>query len=148
MALLVAVALLALSAALLVGTFAASTSAMHAERLARSAARADGLARRGLADALGSWTPGDDSLTIGQSNTRLAPQFAADDGVPADGDVRITRVSRMLFAITSEARVGRRGAIAATRRYRLLVERRMNDSGVAVPGEPTPIARWSLYELY
>jgi hypothetical protein len=148
MALLVAVALLALSAALLAGSFAATRSASHAERLARSAARADGLAKRALADALLAWTPNDDSLAIGRSVAREVPSYTSDDGLPADAGVRISRVTELLFAITSEVRVGTPGAILSTRRYRLLLERRTNDSGVVVSGAPTPIGRWSLAELY
>jgi hypothetical protein len=148
MALVFAIVLLALASGLLVGTVAATSAAARAERSARAAARADALARRVLGDFVLAWEPGFDSLPVGGGVARALSPLTSDDGFPAEGDVRLTRVGASLFAVTSEIRVGRAGAIVARRRFRLLLEQRTNDSGVSLSGAPRRIPRWSLDELY
>jgi hypothetical protein len=148
MALVIAIVLLALASALLVGTVAAATAAARAERSARAAARADALARRVLGDFVLAWQPGFDSLPVGGAVARALSSLAGDDGFPAEGDVHLVRIGASLFAVTSEIRVGHADAIVARRRYRLLLEQRTNDSGVAPSGAPRRIPRWGLEELY
>jgi type II secretory pathway pseudopilin PulG len=140
-ALVTALALLALAAALLAGSFASATALAQAQRTARATMEAEALARRAAAEVLSSWPVGTDALPV------HAYQDHEAEVSPSLGRTvvrtRIRRITTSLYAITADVRVGDGSSPIAHRRSRLIVERPMETDSARAFGPPHPIARWS-----
>lgn len=145
-ALVAALGLLMLAAALLAGSAVASVELRRAARTRMAAARAESEATRGLGAVLQGWDGALDSLPIGASRDRaLAP---APSGGPSVGSrVRVERLSSSLYAATISVRVGESGAVLATRRARLLLERSVIAADSAAVPPVTALGRWTLVDL-
>jgi hypothetical protein len=163
-ALVAALALLALSAALLIIALAIAGAQLRSARSERAALDVDARTRHALASVLAGWGGGPDSLADGASVDRaLSPgERGVDDGMPSSGTLRIQHLGGGLYAVAVDVRIGAAPTVAR-RRLRLLVRRPPvvvavdtsaivpGDSGVAVlhgRGPPAPIARWSVSDLY
>lgn len=164
-ALVAALALLALSAALLAGAVAIVTARTRSIRSERAALEADAHARHALAVVLADWGPGTDSLPVGGWVGReLSPRErgGGPGGMPSSGRVRLQRLAPGLYAVAVDVRIGTAPSLAR-QRLRLLVMRPellvKLDSAGAPPGDsgtvrarirrpPVPIARWSAADLY
>jgi hypothetical protein len=145
-ALVAALALLTFAAALLAGSFASSTSLVHAERSARAAVYAEILARRVAAEVLATWVDGGDSIAVHGHDDR-EPMVRSSFGRTV-ARTRIQRISASLYAITVDVRVGTGAVPVAHRRVRLVVERSPPSDSAGPPGAPRPIARWSFAGIY
>jgi type II secretory pathway pseudopilin PulG len=145
-ALVAALALLALAAALLAGSFASAVSFDRATRSAHASVHAEALARRAAAEALTTWQDASDSLAVhafhdGDSTTSQAFGRTAIR-------TRVQRISARLYAITTDVRVGEGAVSLAHRRYRLVVERSTTSDSAGARGAPRPIARWAFAGIY
>ena len=140
-------ALLALGAALIAGSFAAARGSARATRSARAADMAHASARRALARTLSSWSAADDSLGIGAFATRAFPESAAVAVDSADIRVRVHRLSASLYVVAAEASVPSARAPIARRRVRVLVQRAPTIDTTSVQ-PPRPITRWASADLY
>ena len=164
-ALLAALALLALSAALLVIALAISGAQLRSARSERAALDADARARHALASVLGGWEAGYDSLAVGASVERaLSPsERGADDGaMTTSGQLHVQRLGVGLYVVAVDVGIGAAPTVAR-QRLRLLVRRApiavaadtsaaairdSSDALVLGRGPPTPLARWSVADLY
>ena len=155
-ALVTALALLALSAALLVGAVTIATALARSARTERASLAADASARHALATVLATWGDGD-ALAVGQGLERelTVAETGGDPRSPTAGRLRIQRLTTGLFAIAVDVRAG--APTPARLRLRLLVARPRvadtvsRDSLAATPtarGVPAPILRWSAADLY
>jgi hypothetical protein len=140
-------ALLALSAALIAGAFAAARGAGRATRSSRAGIVADAAAHRALASTLSSWSASEDSLAIGAFVTRAVAESAATALDSADARVRVHRLSSTLFGVAAEASVPSARAVLARRRVRVLLERAPTIDSTIV-SRLRPLARWSSADLY
>jgi len=145
--LVVVLAFLVLSAALVAGAYAAAGGAGHSTRAARAGIVADAAAHRALARALASWSAADDSLAVGASDTRTFAESAAVALDFAATRVRVQRLSSTLFVVAAEATVPNARAPLARRRVRVLLERAPTIDSTAV-SPLRPLARWSGADLY
>jgi hypothetical protein len=147
-ALVAALAVVALATGLLVGAFASARALARANASARSAHRAESGARRAMAEVVMGWDGALDSLAVGASVERVIPSPPADAGPRLSRLCRVQRLSRSLFLVAVDVRVGEGSSSMARRRYRLLLQRdSLADSGSA-PRAPRPISRWSIAEWY
>jgi hypothetical protein len=139
-------ALLTFAAALLAGSFASSTSLVHAERSARAAVYAETLARRAAAEVLAAWVDDGDSIAVRAYSDR-EPWVRSSFGRTV-ARTRIQRISASLYTITVDVRVGAGAVPVAHRRARLVVERSPPPDSAGPPGAPRPITRWSFAGIY
>ena len=155
-ALVAALALLALSAALLVGAATIATALARSARTEHASLAVEAGARHALASVLAAW-PDADALAVGQGMEReLTALEIGGDGRPAMvGMLRVQRLTTSLYAVVVDVRAG--APVAARHRLRLLVARAaVTDSvhgdstlsGGASRGAPAPILRWSAADLY
>jgi hypothetical protein len=160
-----ALALLALSAALLAGALAIATAMARSVRSERAALEVEARSRHALASVLAGWGSEADSLPVGGWIEReLSPseRGAGAGSMPASGRLRMQRLAPGLYAVVVDVRIGPAPAVAR-QRLRLLVTRPLipialdsaclspGDSGTVlarVRGAPAPIARWSAADLY
>jgi hypothetical protein len=139
-------ALLALSAALIAGAFAAARGAGRGTRSSRAGIVADAASRRAIARILAEWAATGDSLRIGGFVTRAFADSAAVATDAAEVRARLQRVSSTLFVVAAEADVPSARAAVARRRVRVLLERAPTiDSTLVSPLRP--LARWSSADL-
>jgi hypothetical protein len=163
-ALVVALALLALSAALLAGAVAMAAAMARSARSERAALEVEAHSRHALASVLAEWGDEADSLAVGQSVERelLPGERGGGTSGPASGRLRMQRLAPGLYAVVVDVRIGAAPSLAR-QRLRLLVTRPeiavSLDSAGAVPGDsgavkalvrraPAPLARWSAADLY
>jgi hypothetical protein len=164
-ALVTALALLALSTALLAGALAIATAMARSVRSERATLEVEAHARYALASVLAEWGWEADSLAVGQWVEReLTPaeRGSSTGGSPASGRLRIQRLAPALYAVVVDVRIGP-APWSARQRVRLLVTRPLIpialDSAGASPadsgrvltrlrGAPAPITRWSAADLY
>lgn len=144
-ALLAALAMLALSAALLAGSFAAARATTRSARTAGITARVETGTRRAFGELLSGWDASLDSLVVGGA---AEPVLGADTGAtpPLVRRARVLRIDDRLFVVTVDVRAFARDRPVAQRRARLLLERPAADTAPA--SRPVPIRRWSLEDLY
>lgn len=142
MALLVALTLLTLGAALLVGTSAASRAAARAQISSEGAMRANAEARRALADVVSGWSGAYDSLSQGATTQSIT----AHDGWSIR--IRVCRVADRRFVVVVDCQVGPEDAVIARRRLQLVLERQIPTDTTAAPTPPRPIGRWALSDIY
>lgn len=147
-ALLSALALLALSAALLAGSFAAARAMIRSARSTLAVARADTGARRALGELLSGWSPALDSLAVG--GVMEAPLEAEPvDARPAlIRRARVWRVTDRSYVLSVQVRTFDWSTPTAERRMRLLLERPARVDSTAPLAAPVPVTRWSLADLY
>jgi hypothetical protein len=172
-ALVAALALLALSTALLAGALAIATAMARSVRSERATLEVEAHARHALASVLAEWGWEADSLAVGQWVERelsSSERGVATGGSLASGRLRIQRLAPALYAVVVDVRIGAAPS-SARQRVRLLVTRPMIpvaldstgrstvDSASASPadtgrvlarvrGAPAPIPRWSAADLY
>jgi hypothetical protein len=164
-ALVAALALLALSAALLAGAAAIATAMARSVRAERARLEVEAHARHALASVLADWGREADSLPVGRWVEReLSPseRGAGTGRMSATGRLRIQRLAPGLYAVVVDVRIGPSPSVAR-QRLRLLVTRPLIpvalDSAGSSPGDsatvlarvrgaPAPIARWSAADLY
>jgi hypothetical protein len=148
-ALLVALALLALGSALLVGAASAARAATHAEETLEAVAAAESELRLVLAEALTTWNASLDSMPVGAFALRAVPPRRNGFGaVEMRSTVRIQRIGATRFVVAASTQAGPSGALAARRRAQLLVEQVIPSDSLAPMRPPSPIVRWSTAELH
>lgn len=145
MALVAVLALLALAAALVAGTFGAGRAMSRAAMTARAAARADAGARRALASVIVGWEESLDLLPPGASVARSL-SIPNDQAPPLIVDAWVRRLGGGVFLVVADARVSARAVLLARRRYRLLVERPPRRDSVRRAPTPSMIVGWNLDE--
>ncbi len=148
-ALLMALALLTLGAALLVGSAAAASGASRSIKSHQAAAIADAESRVTLASIAAGWGGATDSLPIGGEELRGPRTMPVrSNGAIAVVRVRIRRVAATTYVITVDCRVGPDSAVLARRRVQLVLSRPTATDTSGFPLPPVPIARWSLAEIF
>lgn len=150
-ALVAALAILALSSALLAGAFAAARAMTRAARSARALARAEAGAQRALGDVLLGWNEALDGLPVGAYLEPAGPVESADTAEVMPRLVsrrRVTRLTERLYVVSVDVRVLDGELPVAWRRARLVLERPVRADSTVPPTRPVPISRWSFAELY
>lgn len=140
-------ALLTLGAALVAGAFAAARAEARATRSLRASAMAHASARRAIVGTLASWGAIEDSLNVGAFVVRAWRDTALAAIDSADVRVRVQRLSRDGWLVTSEASVPSARAPIARRRARVLLERAPTIDSTIV-SRPRAITRWASGDLY
>ena len=148
-ALLIAVALLALGTALLVGASTSARSATRAQETLEALHSANAECGVVLADAVGRWRAADDSLAVGGSSLRaVAPHRNGFGDWLVRSTVRVTRLDSLRFVVAASSEVGPASWPRARRRASVVVARRaVVDSTVPIPS-PVPVRHWSAAELF
>jgi hypothetical protein len=147
MALVATLAILALAAALLAGSFATSSGSARATRSLRAALVADADARRALASTLAQWSAAEEALVVGGALTRVVADSASAPLDAADTRVIVQRLSASVHVVAADVTVPASGPVLARRRARLLVTRYTPvDTTLIRP--PNTIARWPGAALY
>jgi hypothetical protein len=151
-ALLVALVLLALSAALATATFSAARAMRRAALVTRVRARVEAGVPRAFAEALAGWNGALDSLAVGG----VVEVALADD--PAAGDPPLVRTARLkrttdrLYALTVDVQAFGREHPLARRRARLWLERPAGAQPAAMPNgaslPPPFVTPWAFSDLY
>ena len=148
-AIIAALALLALGAALLAGTFAALRSATRSNQSHAAALVAQSEARIAIAHAASPWSTAFDSLPIGVGVAMALPSRAGGiAGLPVRTSLRVDRLTADTYSIAAESEVGPLGSVFARRRMRQLLRRPAITDSSAAPPPPAPIARWSVADIY
>jgi hypothetical protein len=145
-ALVSALAMLALAAALLAGSFVAATASMRATRAVRAGVVAETVGRRALARGIAGWRAADDSLGVGASSVRTYAESAAVALDSASVRLGVQRIALARFIVSADVEVPATGPLAR-RRMRVLLERPPSPDSTVVLA-PRPIARWAIAELY
>jgi hypothetical protein len=148
-ALLIALALLALGSALLVGAASAARAATRAEETLEAVAAVESELRVVLAEALAAWDASLDSMPVGAFSIRpVSPRRNGFGAVEMRSAVRIQRIGATRFVIAASTQAGPAASVAARRRGQLLVEQVIASDTLAPMRPPSPIVRWSTSELY
>jgi len=148
-ALLLALGLLAMVAALLVGTSSAARSAARAESSREAQVLAVAEVRVALAEFLNGWSAAYDALAIGAGVVdTVGARQRGFGGATVTTRVRLVRLSGTRYVVAAETQVGPDDAIQARRRAYLLLERGVQIDSTAPILPPTPIARWGLADLF
>ena len=148
-ALLIALALLALGAALLVGSSASGRNAARAELSHEAMLLAEGESRVVIAEFMLAWNSGDDALPVGGSlYSTVGPRLRGANGALVQTGVRLARLGPLRYVLAVDCEVGPAGAVLARRRLQLLLERPAPTNGTAPFPSPTPIGNWSLSDIY
>ncbi|MEO8335298.1 MAG: hypothetical protein ABI664_10015 [bacterium] len=149
MALLIALALLTLSAALLVGTSSAGRTAARAESSREAHVLAGAEVRVALAEFLTGWGGVQDALPVGADAIDSAgPRQRGFGGATVRTRLRLLRVSPQRYVLAADCQVGPDDAVQARRRVYLLLERGLQIDSTAPILPPAPITRWGLADLY
>jgi hypothetical protein len=146
-ALVSALAMLALAAALLAGSFVAATATMRATRGVRAGVVAETVGRRALARGIAGWRATDDSLAVGASSVRTYAESAAVALDSASVRLGVQRIALTRFVVSADVVVPATGPPLARRRMWILLERPPSPDSTVVLA-PRPIARWAVAELY
>ena len=148
-ALLIAVALLALGAALLVGTSSAARAAARAESSREAQVLAGAEVRVALAEFLTGWGATHDALAVGSSVVdTVGPRQRGFGGALVQTRLRLLRLTGTRFVLSAECQVGPDDAVQARRRAYLLLERALQIDSTAPILTPAPIIRWGLGDLF
>jgi hypothetical protein len=148
-ALLVALALLALAGALLAGAAQAGRVMARSTQSHGATITVESEARAALAEFVGGWSPGYDSLRIGESSEAIiGPRRIGAAALVAVTRVRLLRISDTRYVVGLETSLGPDGLTSARRRLSLIIERRPATDTLAIRLPPTPIAQWSLADLF
>jgi hypothetical protein len=145
MALLAAIVLLALSTALVVGTFSLAHALRRAALSSVLRARVDEGVARAFGEVLQGWSPALDSLVPGGSATVALPPEPLAAGPPLQRRARVEHVTNGLYAITVDLCAYDCAAPLAQRRARLWLQRG------AAAGQPIPpqlVTPWAFVDLY
>lgn len=140
-------AMLALAAALLAGSFVAATATMRAARVVRAGVVAETVGRRALARGVAGWRAADDSLAVGAASVRTYAESAAVALDSARVRLRVQRIALARYVVSADVEVPAAGPLLARRRMRVLLERPPSPDSTVVLA-PRPIARWAVAELY
>lgn len=153
-ALVAALALLALSAALVSGTFAVARAVHFRTRAESARLTAEAAAMRALVLLTAGWGSAEDTLAPGASLERdLAETLTAppDAGPAVRGRTRISRLTDRGYLVAVDVRIGD-APVLARRRLSLLLVRPPLDSASVARGDPLPAPRpvtsWTLADLY
>ena len=148
-ALLIALALLALSAALLAGAAQWGRLALRSAQSHNASVTSDAESRAVLAELMSAWSSSDDSLPVGRSRElTVGPRRVGAGGLVATSRVRLMRLSATRFVVGVECTVGPEGAISARRRLSLILDRRVPADTSAAPLPPAPIRQWCIGDLF
>jgi len=145
MALLAAIVLLALSTALVVGTFSLGRSLRHAGSTTSARVRVDEGVARALGEVLQGWSAVLDSLPVGDSRMVALPAEPLDAGPPLERHARVQHVTNALYAVTVQLCAFDCSAPIAQRRARLWLQRNASAGHSAAPPLVTP---WPFVDLY
>ncbi len=144
-----ALALLALAAALLAGSFAAATAAQRSEQSHEAALLADADVRAAIAEFVSHWGAADDSLAIGaERSVTLGPRTRGGGAVPILTQLRLRRLSSTRFILAADCQAGPSDVILARRRMRVILNRVKAVDSLAPLSAPVPLGRWTLSDLY
>ena len=148
-ALLVALALLALGAALLAGSFAAGISAQRSVQSREAALLAATEVRASVAEFMSHWGAADDSLAVGAERAVvLGPRARGSGAVSMITRLRLRRLSSTRYVVVADCQAGPDDAVLARRRLRVILERVRTADAAAAGLAPAPIDRWTLADLY
>lgn len=148
-ALLIAVALMALASALLVGATASARSVARAAKSHEASVIADAESRVVIAGILQAWTPADDSLRVGTARAFVVgPRVAGWGGALVVTRIRVQRLSPRHYVVATECQVGPDSAVLARRRMRLVLERAPSSDSTLPFSSPAPLGQWSLSDLF
>jgi hypothetical protein len=146
--LLAALALLALAAALLVGTASASSRIARAGRSRAATLVADAESRQALASFVAAWGSSADALPVGGTLVTTTASTASVGAMPVGVRLRLQRLTLTRFVLAVECQVGPGSLILARRRFRLLLERAIVTDSTVPRRPPAPVAVWGLADLY
>jgi len=145
----VALALLAIAAALLVGTSAAARSAARAESSREAQVLAGAEVRAVFAEFLTAWRGAYDTLSVGAGVIdTVGPRQRGFGGATVATRVRLVRLSGTRYVLSADCQVGPDDAVQARRRAYLLLERSAQIDSTTPILPPTPITRWGLANLF
>lgn len=148
-ALLIALALLALGAALLVGSAEAGRSAARSVQSHEAALLADAESRVVVAEFMAGWNQSTDSLPVGAGLVAtIGPRRRGSSGASVVTRLRLHRLSPARFVVAVDCQVGPDNAVLARRRLQVVLQRPSRSDTTAPMSPPTPIGRWGLTDLY
>ena len=146
MALLGAMVLLALSAALVTGTFSAARALRRAALLRRAQARVETGVQRAFGEVLAQWSPALDSLPVASGIDLPLDVEPPDAGPPLVRRAHVQHVTDRLFAVTADVRAFGWDHPLAQRRARLWLTRAEVTEGA--PTSLVPVTPWPFADLY
>ena len=141
MALLIAIVLLSLCAALVVGATSAANALARSERSTEAAIRVAYAAERGIAETISGWGA-EGSLPVGATSEWLT----STDGIRLR--IRVERLSERRFLVASSASAGNDSVRVATRNVTILLETPLQVDSLGQSIRPIPVARWALADIY
>ena len=148
-ALVAALALLALAAALLAGSFAAATAAQRSAQTHEAVLLADAEVRAAIAEFVSQWSAVDDSLAVGaERSVALGPRARGSGAVPMLTQLRLRRLSPTRFILAADCQAGPSDVTLARRRMRVILNRVKSMDSLAPVIAPVPRGRWTLSDLY
>lgn len=148
-ALLVALALLAMGAALLAGSFAAGTAAQRSVQSREAALLAGTEARAAIAEFVSGWGGAEDSLAVGAERFLVLGPRPRDSGaVSMITQLHLRRLSATRYVLVADCQAGLDDAVLARRRVRAILDRGQAVDSMAPAPAPAPTRRWSLADLY
>lgn len=143
MALLAAIVLLALSAALVVGTVSLARAMRRAASTTRALARVETGASRAFGEVLQHWNEQLDSLPAGSGVTVSLDPEAHESEPPLERHAWVAHIANGLYAVTVELCAFDCSHPVARRRVRLWLQQ--------TPGRPSPpplVTPWAFSDLY
>ena len=148
-ALLVALALLALGAALLAGSFASGRAAQRSVQSREAALLASTEVRAAIAEFVSQWSGGEDSLAVGTERSLvLGPRPRGSGGVSLRTQLRVRRLSLRRYVVVADCQAGPDEAVLARRRVRAILDLERSRDSLATTHAPAPVRRWTMADLY
>jgi hypothetical protein len=151
-ALLIALVLLALSAALATATFSAARAMRRAALTTLVQVRVETGVRRTFGEVLAGWTPAFDTIPVGSGLEMSLTPEPGDTGPPLVRRARLVRVAAGLYAVTVDVRASGSLPWLARRRARLWLERPTAAAGANPEAAPLPppvvVTDWPFADLY
>lgn len=148
-ALLVSLALLALGAALLAGSFAAGRTAQRSVQSREAALLAGTEVRASIAEFVSQWSGAEDSLAVGAERSLvLGPRARGSGGVTMRTQLRLRRLSPRRYVVVADCQAGPDDAVLARRRVRAILDLVRPVDSLATVAAAAPIRRWTMADLY
>jgi hypothetical protein len=141
-------ALLALAAALLVGTASASSRIVRAGRSRAAMLIADAESRRALGNFVANWSGAADALPVGAALGTNSSSTAGLGAMPVRVRLRLQRLAQLRYALAVECLVGPDSMVLARRRMRVLLARPATVDSTLGTLPPVPVATWSFADLF
>ena len=144
-----ALALLALGAALLAGSFAAATAAHRSVQSHEAALLASTEVRASIAEFVSHWSGAEDSLAVGAERSLvLGPRARGSGAITMRTQLLLRRLSPTRYVVVADCQAGPDDAVLARRRARAILDRVRFGDSLATMAAPAPIGQWTLADLY